>query len=174
MMVIEGTMFAMMVAVYIYLKTANLDWPPASVPNPDLRLSTINVVMLVLSALIMLIADRGAMRASTGAVRTGLGICIVVGIVFMVIRAQAMMTLGFKWSTHAYGSVVWTMIGLHTFHVIAATGECLLLFFYSLVRPLTRKQFLDIRCTAVYWYFVILMWVPFYFIIYVVPYLSRK
>ena len=174
MMVIEGTMFAMMIAVYIYLKTANIDWPPATVPNPDLKLSTINAAMLLLSVLVMLVADRGALRDSIRAIRTGLGVCIVAGIAFIAIRAQAMTTLGFKWSTHAYGSVVWTMIGLHSFHMIAATSEVTLLFVYTFLRPVTKKQLLDVRATAVYWYFVALIWVPFYFTIYVVPYFSRK
>ncbi|HEY3054366.1 MAG TPA: cytochrome c oxidase subunit 3 [Thermoanaerobaculia bacterium] len=174
MMVIEGTMFALLVATYLYLETVNFDWPPASVPNPDLISSTINVIMLTASCLAMLIADRGALRDSVGAIRTGLGICILVGIAFLIIRVIAVSTLGFKWSDHAYGSVIWTMIGMHTFHMIAATCESGLLFVYTFLRPVTKKQLLDVRTTAVYWYFVAMIWVPFYFIIYVVPYLSRK
>ena len=174
MMVIEGTMFAMMIAVYLYFKTANLDWPPATVPNPDLPLATINVMMLVLSAFVMMIADRGAYRESVAASRLGMGICILVGIAFLIIRVFTVSTLGYKWSSHAYGSVMWTSIGLHTFHMIAATAETSLLFVYSFLRPLTKKQFLDIRATAVYWYFVVLMWIPFYVMVYVMPYVSRK
>src|SRR5205085_11794858 len=108
-------------AAYIYLKNANLDWPPTSVPNPDLKYSTINVVMVVLSCLVMLVADRGALRDSVGAIRFGLGVCILVGFVFLGLRIATMSALGFKWSTHAYGSIVWTMIGMHTFHMVAAT-----------------------------------------------------
>jgi cytochrome c oxidase subunit 3 len=175
MMVIEGTMFALVIASYLYLKNANLDWPPTTVPNPDLVSSTFNAVMLLLSCLVMFFAaDRGALRRSLTAMRIGLGVCIVVGIVFLFVRVFAMSTLGFKWSSHAYGSVIWTMIGMHTFHMLAATAEMSLLFVYTLVRPITKKQILDIRATAVYWYFVALIWVPCYFIIYVVPYFSRK
>jgi cytochrome c oxidase subunit 3 len=174
MMVIEGTMFAMLIATYIYFKTANLDWPPASVPNPDLVSSTFNMAMLLLSCLAMLVADRGAVRNSVAAVRVGFGICVVVGIVFLAVRVVAVSTLGFKWSSHAYGSIVWTMLGMHTFHVVSATCEMGLLFVYTLVRPMTKKQFIDVRTTAVYWYFVAIIWLPFHFTIYVVPYFSRK
>jgi heme/copper-type cytochrome/quinol oxidase subunit 3 len=114
------------------------------------------------------------LRESVTAARVGLGLCILTGLAFLAIRVLVMSELGFKWSSHAYGSVVWTMLGMHTFHMVAATCECGLLFTYSLVRPMTKKQFLDVRTTSVYWYFVALIWVPFYFTIYVVPYLSRS
>lgn len=174
MMVIEGTMFAMMIATYLYLKVSNLDWPPTTVPNPDLISSTAVVVILIVSAFVMMVADRGALNANVNAVRIGYGLCIVAGISVLILRWIAMSTLGFKWSSHAYGSVVWVSIGLHSSHQIAATAEVSLLFLYTFVRPVTKKQLLDIRTTAVYWYFVVIMWLPFYFTIYVVPYFSRK
>lgn len=174
MMVIEGTMFVMLVATFLYFKTANLDWPPATVPNPDLFLSTFNAVMLVVSCLFAFIADRGALNDSVTAIRIGLALCILTGIAFLIVRVYAVSTLGYKWSDHAYGSVCWTMIGMHTFHMIAATCESALLFVYTLVRPMTKKQLLDVRATAVYWYFVALIWPPFYFMIYVMPFYSRK
>ena len=174
MMTIEGTIFAMLVATFLYFKNANLDWPPPSVPNPDLLSSTFNVVLLLLTTIPAIVADRGAARDNVTMIRVGFGLCILAGIVFLGVRVIAVSTLGFRWSDHAYGSVVWTIIGMHTFHMIAATCETGLLFVYTLVRPMTKKQLLDVRTTAVYWYFVIVMWVPFYFIIYVLPYHSRK
>ena len=174
MMLIEGTMFAMLLATYLYFKNANLDWPPSRVPDPDLYSSTFNVVLLLLTLIPAIVADRGALRDSLTMIRAGLGLCILAGIVFMGVRLIAVSTLGFRWSDHAYGSVVWTIIGMHTFHMIAATCETALLFIYTFLRPITKKQLLDVRATAVYWYFVILIWVPFYFIIYVLPYYSRK
>ncbi len=174
MMLIEGTMFVMLIATYLYFRTANLDWPPTTVPNPDLFLSTLNISLLVLSCLPALLADRAALRDSVGGIRLGLGICIAAGIAFLIIRVYAVSTLGYKWSDHAYGSICWTMIGMHTFHVIAATCETSLLFIYSFIRPITKKQLLDVRSTAVYWYFVALIWPPFYFIIYVLPLFSRR
>ena len=174
MMAIEGTMFAMLIATYLYFRTANIDWPPQTVLNPALQWPTVNLVMLLLSILPMIMADRAALRDDVFTVQIAFAICIAVGIALLVIRWHNMMALGYKWSDHAYGSVVWTIFGMHSFHMIAATAETSLLLFYSLVRPITKKQLLDFRCMAVYWYFVALWWIPFYFIIYIVPYLTRK
>ncbi len=174
MMTIEGTMFAMMIATYLYLRTVNLDWPPATVQPPALLWPTINLALLVLSVIPMIAADLAAKRENVATFQFGFAICVLVGIAAAIIRWRNLWYLGFKWSDHAYGSVIWTCIGLHSFHLLAATGETGLLLVYSFIRPLTKKQFLDIRCTAVYWYFVVISWLPFYFMIYVVPWMSRK
>src|SRR5213075_1222878 len=115
MMVIEGTMFAMLIATYLYLRVANLDWPPSTVPNPDLTLPTVNLLIMILSCVPMIIADRAATRANVTAVRICFAICVIAGVAILVIRSIVVANLGFKWSDHAYGSVVWISIGMHTF-----------------------------------------------------------
>lgn len=174
MLAIEGTMFALSAAGYFYLRSVNLDWPPATVQPMPLTWPTVNVVLFALSLIVMRMVDRAAYRQEARPVKVGLAVCVVIGITFNIIRAWSFAHLGFKWSSHAYGSMIWTILGLHTFHSIVATGETSLLLVYSLVRPLTKKQYLDIRATAVYWYFVVLVWIPFYFLVYLSPYYGRK
>lgn len=175
MLAIEGSMFAMALATYLYLRSVNLDWPPPTVPTPDLFLPTINTIMLALSCVAAFIEDRAALRKDMTAVRLAQVICILVGIIFLVINyGYILPDLGYKWSTHAYGSIVWTIIGLHTMHMLVATGETTLLFIYGLVKPVVKKHLLDFRCVAVYWYFVALIWIPFYFVIFIEPWMRRK
>lgn len=174
MLLIEGTMFAMLIATWVYLKFKNLDWPPQTIQGPNLLYPTIGLVILVISVAWMLIADRSALANRVATIRLGLALCVLTGIAFLWLRAQSMALIGFKWSDHAYGSVVWVIIGMHTFHTLAATGESLVLLIYTLTWPVTKKQLLDIRCTAVYWYFVVAWWIPLYFIVYITPYTAHK
>ncbi|HEY4642718.1 MAG TPA: cytochrome c oxidase subunit 3 [Thermoanaerobaculia bacterium] len=175
MLVIEGTMFAMLIATFLYLKTANLDWPPQNIQLPPVIWPSIALGLLIVSGFFMyFLADRGAMKDDVGSVRIGHIICIAIGIAFLIIRWKDVAALGFKWSDHAYGSIVWTCIGMHTFHMLAATGETISLLVYESVWPVTKKQLLDIRCTCVYWYFVVIAWIPFYLLIYIAPYSMRK
>jgi cytochrome c oxidase subunit 1/cytochrome c oxidase subunit I+III len=175
MLAIEGTMFAMLIATWLYLKTANLDWPPQNIALPPVLWPSIGLALLIVSAFFMYaLADRGAMKDDRQSIRIGHAICIAIGIAFLIIRWKDVAALGFKWSDHAYGSVVWTCVGMHTFHMLAATGETIALLVYESVWPVTKKQLLDIRCTCVYWYFVVLAWIPFYFLIWVAPYFMRK
>jgi heme/copper-type cytochrome/quinol oxidase subunit 3 len=174
MMLIEGTMFAMVLASYFYLRSVNLDWPPLTVRPPDLVLPTVALAILILSMIPMFIADRAALRDGVGTVKVCFAFVVLAGIAFLALRAVNMSNIGYKWSEHAYGSMIWTAVGLHTFHMLAATGETALLLVYSLVRPITKKQLLDFRAMACYWYFVVLWWVPFYGIVYLAPYFDRK
>ena len=175
MLAIEGSMFAMAMATYLYLRSTNLDWPPSTVPKPDLVMPTINTVMLLLSCIAAFVIDHESIKKNMFSIRIGQMVSLVVGFVFLYIQyAIIVPNLGYKWSDHAYGSIVWTIIGLHTLHMIAATGETALLFIYGLFKPVLKKHLLDFRCTAVYWYFVALVWVPFYFVIFVEPCMRRK
>lgn len=174
MLAIEGSMFMMAIATFLYLRMANLDWPPSTVRNPDLLLPSINVGLLVLCAIAAFVIDRAALRDDVRTAMLGQAICILATIAFLVIRFMIMKDIGYKWSSHAYGSVVWFSVGMHTLHMLAAGGETTLLFVYSLFKPVVKKHLLDYRAIAVYWYFVALMWIPFYFLIFIEPWLSRK
>lgn len=174
MMAIEGSMFLMVLATYLYLRVANMDWPPPLVPRPDLSIPTMILALLLLTFIPAILIDRAALRDRSGIVKIALAVCIVAGVAIIALRFAEMTRLGFKWSDHAYGSIIWTIVFLHTLHMFAATGESILLFIYSLVRPIMKKTLLDFRCLAVYWYFVIISWLPFYFVIYVQPWLHRK
>ena len=174
MMTIEGTMFAMVIGAYLYLRTVNLDWPPSTVIKPDLVLPTVNLLIMLVTGVVMLIVDKAAKRAGVTVVRLGLTFGFLAGIAILVIRSMIVANLGFKWSDHAYGSVIWTIYGFHTLHVLAAIGETALLLIWSVTRPVMKKTLLDFRCLAVYWYFVVLSWIPFYVIVYIAPYIGRK
>src|SRR5436305_4669127 len=167
-------MFSIVLASYLYLCVSNLDWPPPTVPKPNLTLPLVNLVLLLLLIIPALIIDRASLRDDAGTVKIALMVCVAGGVAFLIIRAVDMAALGFKWSDHAYGSIVWAIFFLHTLHVCAATGETTLLLIYAEMRPVMKKTLLDFRCLAVYWYFVILWWAPFFFMIYVEPWMRRK
>src|SRR2546423_6028099 len=127
MLAIEGSMFVMALATYLYLKTANLDWPPSTVPKPDLALPTVNLAILLFAVIPAYLSDRAALRDDKRTALFFQTLCVGCGIAFLIIRSINMARLGYKWSDHAYGSILWTIFGLHTLHMLAATSETSLL-----------------------------------------------
>src|SRR5947207_8344210 len=127
MLAIEGTMFVMLLGSYLYLKSVNLDWPPSTVAKPELVLPTTNLAILLLALVPAYLSDRAAIRDDVRTAVMCQALLVAMGIVFIVIRAINMAHLGFKWSDHAYGSIVWTIFGMHSFHMVAATLETSLL-----------------------------------------------
>ena len=69
---------------------------------------------------------------------------------------------------NAYGSIVWFLLVLHTHLVIDAIDTAVLAaLLYP--GPFEGKRFVDVSESALYWYFVVLSWLPIYAVIYIAP-----
>ena len=115
--VIEGSMFAILVAAYFYLKSRALEWPPNTLP-PDLTCGTINTLVLIASVVPNYIYKKAAEREDLRKVRIWMVVSIVFAIAFNVIRVFEFGWLRCNWDTNAYGSIVWTIMGFHTTHLV--------------------------------------------------------
>jgi heme/copper-type cytochrome/quinol oxidase subunit 3 len=169
LLTIEGTMFGLLVATYFYLRMDFTEWPPLGTPPPDLLAGSLNMVLLMGSLWPMSIAHRAALAERRRPIWISLAICIAIGIVSFFLRAREFTAMHCRWDTHAYGSVVWTTLGMHTGHLIASTLENVLLALLMRAGPVERKHFVDVNVNAIYWYFVVLAWLPIYLIIYFGP-----
>ena|ERR1051325_19800 len=169
LLAIEGTMFALLVGTYFYLMRNFDSWPPAGTPAPDLLAGTANMILLLISIWPMWIAHRAALEEQRGPVWVGLAICAVMGVIALILRAFEFKAMHCRWDTHAYGSIVWTMLGMHVIHLLASTVENVLIALVMFAGPAERKHFVDTNVNAVYWYFVVLVWLPIYAIIYFSP-----
>ena len=167
-MVIEGSMFVMVLIAYYFLRTRSSEWPP-SVPNPDLTWATINTALLLVSVVPNHLAKKAAETYELRKVRLLMPICFAFGVAFVVIRALEFTTLGVSWDSNAYGSVVWFILGLHTTHIVTdllETGVLTALMYTAHVEP---KRFVDVSENALYWDFVVVSWLPIYLTIYFAP-----
>jgi cytochrome c oxidase subunit 3 len=74
------------------------------------------------------------------------------------------------WDSNAYGSIVWTLLGLHTLHIATDLADTLVLTALMFTRHgyMTRR-FSDVNDNAVYWDFVVLSWMPIYALVYWFP-----
>jgi cytochrome c oxidase subunit III len=164
-MAIEGTVFALAIMAYFYLRSHQDTWPIYSLP-PDLRWGTINTVVLIVSMLPAHLAKRAAERLELGPTRRWLVWCCLFGIAFAAIRGLEFMTLNTRWDSSAYGSVVWLLMALHTTHIITDLLDTIVLTVLFFKGPLDGKRFVDVSENSFYWYFVVAAWLPIYFVIY--------
>jgi cytochrome c oxidase subunit 3 len=168
MMVIEGMVFAMIIMSYIYLKGRVPHWPPSGQP-PDLLWGTVNTVVLLVSCLPNALAKFAAERFDLAKVRLWMAACMIFGLAFNVIRFVEFGALNVRWDSNAYGSIVWTLLGIHTAHVLTDLADTAVLAVMLFVGPLDANRFVDVSENAFYWYFVVLSWLPIYGLIYVAP-----
>jgi cytochrome c oxidase subunit III len=177
LIVIETTLFALLVASYFYLSFNFDQWPPPRVnvdpviydPVPSLLFPTANLALLLVSCLPMLWADQACLNRNIRTVIIGLAATVACGAASIWLRFVEFDSIYFHWDENAYASVVWTIMVMHLAHIIVGTAENLLMFAWAVIKPLDDKHARDIRVTAVYWYWIALIWIPLYAVIFWVP-----
>src|SRR5690606_11643342 len=93
---------------------------------PELLLPTIGTIVLIASSLPMHIADQGIRDGHQRRLKIGYIIAFVLALVFLGIKYLEYFGIPntsftgapYTVSTHAYGSMVWTLIGYHSLHML--------------------------------------------------------
>jgi cytochrome c oxidase subunit III len=177
LLLIESTMFALLIASYFYLSQNFETWPPPRSTGPFPRHDTLpalawaSVILAVelFSIAPMLLASRACLTRSLRVVEAGLGFTVVLGLACAYLEWRNLDSLRFRWDENAYASVTWTLLGLHLLHTIIATGENLIMFLYLLIEGMDDKHARDVRVAATYWYWVAGVWAALYAVIYLSP-----
>lgn len=168
-MLIEGTGFLMMVAVYLYLASLAPTWPPDT-PPPDLGPGLWVTAILVVSVVPNILVARWAGGTDLKRVRIGLVVMTLFGIAVLVPRIYEFPAMHVMWDSNAYGSAVWVLLGLHTTHILTDLIDtvvlCALMFTRHADNP---RRFGDVQDNALYWHFVVLTWLPILAVLYGVP-----
>ena len=181
LLAIETAMFAILIATYFYLRQNFALWPPPIAqltaplrPLPYLGYGTANTILLVLGCIPMVIADKAARRGDRDSTQIGLFICVTCGVAAMVLRGFEFSAMQFRWDSNAYGSVVWFMLGMHALHLLVLTSEITLLLIWLRRREFDMKHRVDVVTIAVYWYWVVAVWLVIFAIIYFTPRLDLR
>jgi cytochrome c oxidase subunit III len=168
LLAIEGTLFAILIATYFYLRLYVPEWPP-HLPPPDLFYGTVNTFVLLISVVPNEWVKRAAQRQDLRTVRIGLLVCLAFAAAFLALRAFEFPALHCQWDTNAYGSAVWTIMGFHTFHLVTDALDTAVLTALMFTGRIAGTRFVDVNENAVYWYFVVGAWLPLYAVVYFAP-----
>lgn len=169
MVAIEGTMFALLIMTYLYLKGRNDHWPPGNILPPGLVWGSVNTLILLVSMIPNELAKRAAEKFQLRNVELWLVVCMLFGLAFNVVRIFEFMSLNVSFDSNAYGSVVWALLGFHTVHIVTDWVDTGVLTVLMFTGPIDEHRFVDVSENAMYWYFVVLTWLPIYALIYFAP-----
>ena len=168
MMQIEGTVFALAIASYFFLRTRTSDWPPGLMP-PRITAGTINLILFLLSVAPAIWVQKGAEKADLFVSRVGLIIMSTIGLVILIVRIYEFPSLMSTWDANAYASITWMLLGLHTVHLATDWVDTVVLTVMMFTQHVNGKRYMDVSENSDYWYFVVLTWIPIYLVIYWVP-----
>jgi cytochrome c oxidase subunit III len=163
---IESTVFASFLTSYFYLGIWNRPWPPVEVDALPLLLPTVVVLLLGVSSAAMIWSGKGAERGDDRATWLGIAIAVGFGFLALALRWFNLATLAFRWDSHAYGSFVWTITGLHFAHVLASGLGTAVVGYLAWRGYFDPRRRLAVVADAMYWQFVVIIWIPVYVVLY--------
>jgi cytochrome c oxidase subunit III len=169
----EATTFACLLASYFYVRFADPGpWPPATAPPPELFWSSLETGALVLSCVPMAVAVRAARGGRRGALMVSQVVVWLLGTAFVCFQVLDYVVTypGSTISEDAFGSLSYTITGLHTVHVIAGLLMVLVLIVSTAVGRLGKRRPQPVGIVALYWYFLAAMSVAVYLVVYISPY----
>ena len=167
----EATLFACLVSSYFYLALASGTWPPAGIGPPSLTLPLVMTAALLSSSGVLIYAEHQLDLGNRRRYRGGVALTVLLGVTFLLLQTQEYAAkLGeMSPSGSAYGSLFFTITGLHGAHV--AFG--LLFLVWSLLagqrRPSSGSRSLTIRNASLYWHFVDGVWLVILTSLYLSP-----
>ncbi len=151
----EFTLFASLIASYFYLRLQSDPWPPPGVEDPSTTLPLVLTGVLVATCAPMLAAFRAA-RAGRRWIAWGLiAAALLVQAAYLGVQIDLFVDdiNSFSPTETAYGSIYFTLLGLHHAHVaVGLLLDCWLIGVLAL--GLTNYRLIAVRVIAFYWYFV--------------------
>lgn len=170
LVLVEVVLFTALIATYFYLKFLNPHWPPAGDELPKRVLPTINTIILIGSSFAVHYADQSiGERGDKRGMVLGLATSLTLGVVFLVLKVVEYSQVKYFWDSHAYGSIVWTMIVFHSSHVMSVVLKTSVVLALARKGYWTRERCQGIKVNGLYWHFVVVIWIPLYLTIYWSP-----
>jgi heme/copper-type cytochrome/quinol oxidase subunit 3 len=161
---VEATVFALLLASYFYLRfRSGPVWPPDGIENPKLKLVLVMSGVLWSSSLPIHLAHSAVKRGHVSVMRVCLAVGFVLGAAFLALQCLVeypdILRHEFTPRTNAYGSMFFTITGLHGAHV--AVG--LLMNAWCQVRArqgaFDEHRHVSVQNFVLYWHFVDVVWV---------------
>ena len=170
MAIIEASMFFMMIGIYFYLRLSVDMWPPPGTQIPHVTWPTIALVCLLASAWGSWYASEGAKQDSRRKMLIGLIVNLILAVAFLGLRLRELTTINFNWATDVHGTVWWSIVYLHSLDAIGDMLFTVVLIVIIALGRYAEKQRLGVHVDSVVWYFIVLIWIPFYAVVYWGPY----
>jgi cytochrome c oxidase subunit 3 len=165
-LMIEFLLFVSLFFGYIYLREGSRVWLPPGISLPDRTLATINIGLLLAGCVTHAWAARAIRRDERNGLWWGLVITFLLGFAFMMGQVFEFGNLGFTPSDGAYGSNFYMLRMAHGLHVLGGMVLQLIVLYRAHLGQFNARRHLLVQASALYWYFVALLWIPLFFMLY--------
>jgi cytochrome c oxidase subunit 3 len=155
----ESMIFTVLLGGYFFLRASSLDWPPAGIAPPELRLSVPFSFLLWGSSIPIFYAEAAIRRGSQRGLRVGLLVSGIMGALFLAFTLKEFHDLTFGWRDNAYGSMFYLIVGLHAVHVFVGLCMNVLVEIKAWQGKFRADRYISVEVLSLYWHFVDAVWI---------------
>jgi cytochrome c oxidase subunit III len=164
----ECVLFGSLFATYIALRNQVPDGPTA---HELFDLTTVgwSTFLLLTSSLTSVFAIMSMHKHKLGGTQFWLAITVLLGLAFLILEIQEFrnyVTEGHKFSSSAFGTSFYTLVGCHGAHVTFGITWITTLILQSFKKGLTTVTAPKFYVAGLYWHFVDLVWVFIFTVVY--------
>jgi cytochrome c oxidase subunit III len=164
----EAALFAYLLFSYYYLASQSTGaWPPDGIPR--MRLALPNTFVLIASSVLVWWAERAIKRGRRAQALVGLGAGFALGMLFVIVQVFEWFSKTFTLTSHAYGSLYFTITGFHMAHVAGGLVMLAVLFVWTALGYFGPRRHAAIAIGAAYWHFVDIVWLAVFATFYLTP-----
>jgi cytochrome c oxidase subunit 3 len=162
----ELLLFGGLFAAYFGLRSTTTPWPPEGA-TPDVALAAFGTALLMVSSFCL---ARGLGRAAAGNVaglRRWTLVTMALGVGFLAMEVWDWTHVDFSISTHPYGTMYYTLTGIHGLHVLAGLLVLAVLLIRSSQGAYDEGNLDGAHSMAYYWQFCDATWVLIFLTVFV-------
>ena len=152
---IESTMLALLGLSYLYIANRTSPFPPAHIGPGIAWIATLELALWIACIYPQHKSSRAAISGRLPAMRRWLIVATLIATWACVVRIWIFALLPFNRAAHAYGSIVWAMLGVQWLHGVTGVIEDLIYVVLLFKGPVEDKHRVDIECTSPMMYFVV-------------------
>jgi heme/copper-type cytochrome/quinol oxidase subunit 3 len=168
----EAALFALLLASYFYVKfQTEGPWPPDGIADPKLAKPIVMTVLLMASSVPAYLAERSARRGNQRGLVAALAATLALGTAFLALQVWEYTEKAKLFTPHtdAYGSLFYTITGLHGAHVVAGLALLVWTLAFALRGSFTAERHLAVQNVSLYWHFVHGVWLFVFVSLYLLP-----
>lgn len=164
----ETALFVYLLFSYFFLASqAPGAWPPSGAPA--LPIAAANTAVLLASSATAWWGQKGIEKGSSGRLVLGLCLSLVLGAIFAGVQVHEWFDKAFKPSTDAYGSLYFTITGVHMAHVAVGLVILACLTLWAAMGRFSAERHLHVTVGVLYWHFVDVVWLAVFTTFFLTP-----
>jgi cytochrome c oxidase subunit 3 len=164
----EVMLFGSFFTAYFFVRVVNgIDWPPKQFELP-VFVAGVNTAILVTSSFTMHWALQSIKRGNRAGLKAGLLLTFLMGLVFLLTQAREYSRVGFAPHDGAFGTIFYSLTGLHGAHVFVGLSILLAMTIRAFRGHFSPEQHHGVEIGGIYWHFVDVMWIVVYSTVYLI------